>query len=53
MVYWLASRDVAVDENMIGFMERAKEIVHISTKPTSTDYKIWCLADTEYVLNWL
>ena len=53
MAYWLASRDVAVDEDMIDFMRRAKEIVHIPTKPTPTDYKTQCLADAGYVLNQL
>jgi hypothetical protein len=39
MTYWLVSRDVTVDKGIIGFMGRAKEIVHIPTKPTPTGYK--------------
>jgi hypothetical protein len=53
MTYWLAGRNLAIDEAMIGFLGRAKEIVHIPTKPTPTGYKVWAMADKGYTLNWL
>ena len=44
---------MAVDEAMIGFMGRAKEIIHVPTKPTPVGYKVWACADRGYTLNWL
>jgi hypothetical protein len=51
--YWKTGTHVAVDEAMERFTGRAKEIVHIPHKPTPKGFKIWCLANGGYLLDWL
>ena len=36
-----------------GFMGRSKEIVNIPSKPTPEGFKIWCLSNGPYILNWI
>jgi hypothetical protein len=51
--YWKIGTHVAVDEAMQRFTGRAKQIVHIPHKPTPKGFKIWCLANDGYLLDWL
>ena len=34
-------------------MGRAREIINISSKPTPEGFKIWVLANDDYVLDWI
>jgi hypothetical protein len=52
-LYWMTGTHVAVDEAMQRFTGRAKQIVHIPHKPTPKGFKIWCLANGGYLLDWL
>lgn len=51
--YWNASRNLAVDEQIIRFTGRASEIVHIPGKPTPVGFKIWAIADGGYVMDFM
>ena len=51
--YWATGIYLAVDETIQRFMDRAKEIVNIPSKPTPEGFKIWVLANAGYVLDWL
>ena len=51
--YWTAGTHLAVDETIQRFMGRSKETVNIPTKPEPEGFKIWVLANSGYVLNWL
>ena len=49
---WHPSSELAVDEFMVRFTGRAKEIVTIPSKPIPTGIKGWCTADEGYLLHW-
>ena len=51
--YWRPSSNISVDEAMIRFTGRSKDIVHLPNKPISVGYKIWAMADAGYILRWL
>jgi Transposase IS4 len=51
--YWNPTTDLAVDEAIQRFIGRAKEISNIPSKPTPEGFKIWCLANAGYILDWL
>ena len=51
--YWKAGTHLAVDKKIQRFIGRSKEIVNIPSKPTPEGFKIWVLANTGYVLDWL
>ena len=51
--YWGTGTHLAVDETIQRFMGRAKEIVNIPSKPIPEGFKIWVLANSGYVLDWL
>jgi len=42
-----------VDECIQGFRGRCADIVHIPTKPTPIGFKIWCLAQDGYIMDFL
>ena len=47
---WKPGRDVAIDETMIRFIGRAKEITTIPNKPTPTGVKAWNIAQWGFCL---
>ena len=49
---WKPSSELAVDEFMVRFTGRAKEIVTIPAKPIPTGIKGWGIADKGYFLHW-
>ena len=51
--YWRPSSTISVDEAMVRFTGRSKDIVHLPNKPISVGYKIWAIADAGYILRWL
>ena len=50
--YWLSSTNIIIDEVMIKFEGRTLQKVTISDKSIFTDFKIFTLADSDYILNW-
>lgn len=50
---WRPSSHVSVDEAMVRFNGRSKDIVHLPNKPISVGYKIWVVADSGYFLDWI
>ena len=51
--HWKSGRFVTVDEVMQRFKDRSHDTLIIFTKFTSEDYKIWVIADEDYVLAWI
>ncbi|KAK1954727.1 hypothetical protein LY78DRAFT_686727 [Colletotrichum sublineola] len=51
--FYSAGAEVTVDEAMVWFMGRSKETTTIPTKPITTGFKIWILAQFGYCLRWL
>ena len=51
--YWIIDTHLIVDEIIERFMSRFFIIVNISFKSKFEEYKIWILANDDYVLNWL
>ena len=51
--YWKAGTHLAVDETIQRFMGRSKETVNIPSKPEPEGFKIWVLANSGYVLDWM
>jgi Transposase IS4 len=47
------SSHVAIDEAMVAFKGRSRDIIKIKGKPIDTDYKLWCIGDHGYVWTWL
>ena len=52
-LYWSIDTHLTIDEIIQRFMNRSDVIVHISSKSEPENYKIWVLANDDYVLNWL
>ena len=52
-LYWIFDIHFIVDENIQRFMKQIDEIVNISSKSISKNFKIWILINFDYVLNWL
>ena len=52
-LYWTAGTHLTVDESIQRFMGRASETVNIPSKPVPEGFKIWILANSGYVLDWL
>ena len=50
--YWRIGTHLAVDESIARFMGRSGDIVNIPSKPTPEGYKVWCLSNGGYVLDW-
>ena len=50
---WTTGTHLAVDECIAKFLGRAVETVNIPSKPTPEGFKIWVLAESGYVLNWM
>lgn len=51
--YWIPGQDLAIDECMIRFTGRSHDIMTIPSKPISTGYKVWAVAQKSYILSWL
>ena len=51
--YWHPSTHIAVDECIEPFFGRCSDTVNIPTKPNPIGFKIWCLADAGYILDFL
>lgn len=51
--YWHVGTHIAVDEAMAKCQGRAAETVDIPSKPISKGFKIWCLANDGYLLDWM
>ena len=51
--YFQLDTNVAVDECIQGFRGRCTDIVNIPTKPTPIGFKIWCLAEDGYIMDFL
>ena len=51
--FWRPSSNISVDEAMVRFTGRSKDIVHLPNKPISVGYKIWVVADSGYFLRWI
>ncbi|KAF2175927.1 hypothetical protein K469DRAFT_529021, partial [Zopfia rhizophila CBS 207.26] len=51
--YWEPGRHLAIDESIIPFTGRAREIVEIPNKPDPIGFKAWQLCDNAYPLDWL
>jgi hypothetical protein len=49
---WEPTEHLTVDEAMARFSGRSKEKVNIPTKPIPEGFKIWCLANIGYLLDW-
>jgi hypothetical protein len=47
---WIPGRDLVVDECMERFSGRSLDIVTIPSKPISTGYKVWAIAQLGYIL---
>jgi hypothetical protein len=47
------SSHVSVDEAMVHFTGKSKDIIHLPNKPISVGYKIWVVADSGYFLHWI
>ena len=50
--YWLSNTNIIVDEVMIKFEGRTSQKVTISDKSITTGFKIFALADSDYIFNW-
>jgi hypothetical protein len=48
--HYIPSQELTVDEAMVGFKGRSELKQYIPQKPTKWGYKIWCLADCNYLL---
>lgn len=51
--HWRAGTHLTVDESIQRFTGRASEVVNIPSKPTPEGFKIWILANSGYVLDWM
>lgn len=51
--YWQIGTHLTIDESIQRFLGRAAEVVNIPSKPTPEGFKIWCLANGGYVVDWL
>ncbi len=51
--YWISEAHLTVNENMISYLEHTQHVIKASHKPIKQDYKIWALADLDYIFNWL
>jgi hypothetical protein len=50
--FWKPASKVSVDEAMVKYTGRSKDIVHMPAKPIPLGYKIWVVADAGYFLRW-
>lgn len=51
--FWNPGSDLAVDECMARFTGRSNDILTIKSKPISTGFKIWAIAQQGYILHWI
>ncbi len=51
--FWVPGRNLAIDECMLRFTGRSYDIITIPSKPISTGYKVWAVAQKGYILSWL
>jgi hypothetical protein len=47
---YLPTRELTVDEAMVGFKGRSEIKQYIKNKPTKWGYKVWCLASSNYLV---
>ena len=51
--WWRPSSNISVDEAMIRFTGRSKDIVRLPNKPVSVGYKIWITADSGFIIDFM
>lgn len=51
--FWKPSSNISVDEAMVRFTGKSKDIVHLHNQPIPIGYKIWVAADSGYFLHWI
>ena len=51
--YWTPEANLAVNENMILYLEHTQHTIKAPHKPIKQGYKIWALEDLGYIFNWL
>src|SRR5216117_359233 len=51
--YWVPGAHLAVDEGMIPYLGHTRHAIKAPHKPIKQGYKIWALADLDYIFNWL
>ena len=51
--WWRPSSNISVDEAMIRFTGRSKDIVRLPNKPDSVDYNIWITADSGFIIDFM
>ena len=50
---YIPSSQIVIDEAMVAFKGRSKDIVKLKNKPIDTGYKLWCIGDHGYIWSWL
>jgi hypothetical protein len=50
MELWQPGRDIAINESMLRYTGRAKEITTIPNKPTPTGLKVWNIAQIGFLI---
>ena len=53
MQLWRPGSEVSVDEAMIPFNGKSKEIVNLPSKPIPIGFKVWVVAQRGYFLQWI
>lgn len=49
---WKPGSHITVDEAMVKFTGRSKEVVKMPSKPIPIGYKVWVMAESGYFLQW-
>jgi Transposase IS4 len=50
---YIPSSHIAIDEAMVAFAGRSKDIVKLKNKPINIGYKLWCIGNHGYIWSWL
>jgi hypothetical protein len=49
---WKPGRDIAINESILRYTSRAKEITTVPNKPTPTGLKVWNSAQRGFIMAW-
>ncbi|OAQ58397.2 transposase IS4 domain-containing protein [Pochonia chlamydosporia 170] len=52
MCLWCPGSQISIDEAMVPFSGRSKEIVRLPSKPIPIGFKVWVMAQQGYFLQW-